>query len=1129
MYEVNLERYYNRFVDNPQYADYKQILFRAGDTLQSAELNELQITLKNDIGAIANRFIGNGDFISGGEIEVHGVLTGDVDGFDRPTYDWTINSKEGVFFAEGEFSAVPASSIQKLAIAKEEANFIVGVLVHYDIVLEGEDTSLLDPAQGTRNFGQPGAGRLRITSSIQFDDVPQDNDNQFFGKYVIENGVLVVEKMTDAEFTKRVLNIVSEYDREANGNYVVEDMKVKFTHSDSFLGRFHFQIGEGKANVAGYKFTKGFTTNFHLTELVDFDLRQSEPTTFTVNGNYAVRHSPVRKVFRISGDKNETLNITHGESQGVDHFPASFGTILNIVSITQGPTTYTETADFTLDNDTINWGPAGAEPAVGSTYTVEFDYRYVENEPNFIGGNGDINAEKDGINLIGFNAGSSVLIDYDFVLPRVDTIIMNSFGQFKYVHGVAREFDALPPRINTDNNLPIADVILLGDSDPQVKQTGQRVFEMSDIEKLYEDIRANEYNIGKMSLQMDLSERGMDLKNSFVENFSNDDQRDTGYESAGGYIPAIAVSGELTFNIDWTTSAARIGASENISLFPDFKEELRLQTVGSTSAYEQPHYTKVRKINEFMFIPAPRATLRVTPSVYRWIDRRIFVDLVRDVESKNYLSKLVGTGRMYTWQGRYASWWDHHMRKSSSRRTISRTSSIDRSSVPAIIPTIPLRLTSKVADFNNNESVEILWNNKVIETAQSNGSGQLNTTFNVPVNEISGRKRIGVKGVASGVEGETSFLAQPLTLTTTTVTTRYWKWVRKGDPVAQSFTFETDTVIDGIKVWFGKAPTTNTILQIVELTAGMPDISKMVTNMEVPVGTITDDSAYKFVLSDKITAIAGKSYAFIVGCDDAVGEVKVARLGERTIDEGKWLTSQADTSGVMFNSSNGETWSPIQKEDMMFEIFSTTFESSREFTYDQISVNDVSDLMLMTDASVTTGNSIKYKLLLDDTYPVQEIAVDAHRQYRIGHKYTGNVTVKAEMMSDGKFSPTLSPDIQLASGLTAVSSTYTSTAFKFDSDDVKIVCYVDVLQETGTTYKLQVQVLQSGTWNWIDLLVQDGENIGDGWREEKYEIDLTTNVPDQSQDVTRVRVQLTSNEPTQKMFMSNLRLNNLSQ
>jgi hypothetical protein len=232
---------------------------------------------------------------------------------------------------------------------------------------------------------------------------------------------------------------------------------------------------------------------------------------------------------------------------------------------------------------------------------------------------------------------------------------------------------------------------------------------------------------------------------------------------------------------------------------------------------------------------------------------------------------------------------------------------------------------------------------------------------------------------------------------------------------------------------------------------------------------------------------------------------------------------------VFFNSSNNETWTPIQKEDMMFEIYSTNFELTKTVEFEPRNVTDITDIMIMTEAEVSEGNSIDYTIELSNTNPVEILEVDAHRQYRIGHNYTGPVKVVANMKSNGIYSPVINPDIQIAAGNTSLTSDYTSVAFDFDSNDAKIVCYVNVLKEVGSDYSIQAQVKQSGVWNWVDMVVIDGKEIGDNWREEKLELDLASNVPDVDQDITRVRVHLNTINASNKVFIGDLRLNNLSQ
>jgi len=50
-------------------------------------------------------------------------------------------------------------------------------------------------------------------------------------------------------------------------------------------------------------------------------------------------------------------------------------TVVSIVSVVQGATTYTVTTDYVLGTNTVDWSPAGVEPAVGSLYTVTYTYK----------------------------------------------------------------------------------------------------------------------------------------------------------------------------------------------------------------------------------------------------------------------------------------------------------------------------------------------------------------------------------------------------------------------------------------------------------------------------------------------------------------------------------------------------------------------------------------------------------------------------------------------------------------------------------------------------------------------------------------------------------------------------------
>jgi len=60
---MKLQNYYNRYDPKKRY---KELLFIAGRGLQSAELNELQAYIREDLGEIAASLIKDGGILSGG-------------------------------------------------------------------------------------------------------------------------------------------------------------------------------------------------------------------------------------------------------------------------------------------------------------------------------------------------------------------------------------------------------------------------------------------------------------------------------------------------------------------------------------------------------------------------------------------------------------------------------------------------------------------------------------------------------------------------------------------------------------------------------------------------------------------------------------------------------------------------------------------------------------------------------------------------------------------------------------------------------------------------------------------------------------------------------------------------------
>jgi hypothetical protein len=476
----------------------------------------------------------------------------------------------------------------------------------------------------------------------------------------------------------------------------------------------------------------------------------------------------------------------------------------------------------------------------------------------------------------------------------------------------------------------------------------------------------------------------------------------------------------------------------------------------------------------------------------------------------------------------------------TGNRLIARTSSsssITRNdSAPAIIPRINLRIVSNDQAFNNNEDVKVFWNGKAVTTLQAGSTGKLDSTFVIPANEVSGTKKISVKGEDSGVEGETSFRAEPLLrIVNVTYTNiyryrlsywfRWWWWW--WDPIAQSFKVEDEITIDSVKVWFDTAPTSQTVCSIVENTVGYPDTKKVLTNISVSADELSDNSPYTFEFPDKVVLSPDKDYSFIVACNDAVGTVRTAKMGERTKNTGIWLTGQAYQNGVMFKSSNASTWTPVQDEDLMFEIKTCEIESTRTFEFESVQVTNMTDFIFAHGNEVKQGTKVTYKAVLEDLDPVKELDIDPNVQVTLDNAYTGNITIRMKMESDGRYTPTADSDGQLMIGVLQEESSYTTKGIAFDPEDSQLVLYVDQFKNNNAQVKYECQMKKNDSWDWYEFTPDTYKEIGEGWQEVLLKFDITDVEPDSDQDITRLRVTITCPDSSNRASIANLRLNRI--
>ena len=587
---IALPGYYNRFDATDRY---DELLFRAGKGLQSAELNEVQATLVDRLSRIADAVFKEGSIIEGTPPVIN-VTTGATT--CPPSRIYLKGAVRSV--AERSFTIATSGIVQ------------IGVFLLEEELTEEQDATLRDPAVGTRNYNEPGAGRLRQTPTWGRSN--EALSGVFYSIWtVIDGSILNQQSASDNTFTEAL----ARYDRESNGNYIVDGLSVRATGYSA--GSNTFSVKEGVGNIFGYKVDKPTASRITYAEDPDLELVDAEPDVFTgtTGGTATVQLNrfPLDAVLEVVITRQKTITITRGGfSGGQDTLPDV--SVLSIISITQGGTTYTGTTDYFLNGDKVDWSPGGIEPASGSTYSITYQYLGTVTPDSF-------NLQTGVVTVTGAVNGSLVLTDYRWKLPRYDKLCVSREGTFSRVKGISTRFNPLPPAVPS-SLLSLATIEWKWGETPGVVNDGIRAIPFDQLERMRSLIVDLFDLVAVERLRTDISSREPSSKRGvFVDPFIDDDLRDQGLTQT-----AAIVDGTLQLPIAPTVYQA-----------PDNNSQDWMLPYTETIILEQTRQTGSSRINPYQsFDPIP-AAVTLSPAVDRWTDINtvwaspITQNIVRDV------------------------------------------------------------------------------------------------------------------------------------------------------------------------------------------------------------------------------------------------------------------------------------------------------------------------------------------------------------------------------------------------------------------------------------------------------------------------------------------------------------------
>ncbi len=160
------------------------------------------------------------------------------------------------------------------------------------------------------------------------------------------------------------------------------------------------------------------------------------------------------------------------------------------------------------------------------------------------------------------------------------------------------------------------------------------------------------------------------------------------------------------------------------------------------------------------------------------------------------------------------------------------------------------------------------------------------------------------------------------------------------DPIAQSFYITSPSAASGLfltKVgvhFYSKDPTLGISCYVVEMRLGFPDITTIVAESHLTsaqVSTSTNgQTETQFVLDQPVLLTKNKWYAFVIQPDGDSPEYQIwmGETGGIDVFTNEQVYSNP-YSGLAFVSANRSTWTPIQKEDIKFNLYRANFTAGQ--------------------------------------------------------------------------------------------------------------------------------------------------------------------------------------------------------
>ena len=903
--------------------NYYKLLAIPGRYAQASEFTEIQSVLLECIKSIGDSLFKDGNVQSGCDIIVNGN---------------SVTITEGRIYLDG---IVRNSKEAKLVITGAGTEIITARLEE-TLISESDDTSLLDPATDSSSAFQPGC--FRVKQEIVFEVNGEGSTVAMIVDGKLQNYIVEKPQMD-------IINeVLARRTFAESGNYIVSGFELKeldYEIDDTLL----VGLSKGQAFIKGFEVINPTDTTFTIDKALVYRDVIGEPKRCSRTENsFSLINNPLKEISRVFVTLTSTDTIVYNYL--VSEYELKNQPVSEILSIDG----YTQGVDYRLSNNKVVW-LGQKTPENGTNFTVSYAYKSLLTEgTDYLLYPGDITTIS--ITNEALLDNSEVLVDYSYYLARRDTICLDATGSAVVVKGIDGDLDeCFAPQVHDTSVLPLGEILIYPNSNKyEIINDTVKVSTMKRIQNAIERLDKLEYNVMMSALDRELydQESSEQLRAMFTESFVNYDRLDMNFQECR--LSMDVFEGKMYPYFEDTRHDLLLSSNPN-NRYGIIGDVYTLPYT-SRNILSQLNTTGTMLVNPYQAFD-PIMTIEISPSIDTWVNTTTekvtqnggttyrnytgwsaYVNAVRSATGKNVTgndtivstSQSLGTKVIKDSESAY-------MRQREVKiisKTFPSTSNNVRCTFDGrAVALTPLNTTSKGTSSGS---------------VRPDANGLLEASFTVPKNVPCGT--VEVRLYDGNLEGFAQYRAtgRDRVLRETILVTRVvYQYV---DPLAQTFVLNDTRVVTGVDLYFGAKDNHSATVQIRNVEVGMP--GKIIYSESVipakDIKTSANGTAVTHVTFPNVVQCEKDTeYCIVVLTDSPKLSLHIAKLGDKTLDGSKYITSNPYTTGVLLSSSNASTWTPHQDMDLKFAIYGAVFESKGELNFSEVTINNADRLLYTID------------------------------------------------------------------------------------------------------------------------------------------------------------------------------------